>query len=136
MPVASSDDLAAAAALLGYHPTHSVGTGDPFCGLCATNVTGEDGMLMCPRALPVREIFPTDRTAKLVESVLGPNKPKVGAAYVTNRVVNVQGTKSTWRVEERTSFRTGETYWHCPCPSWKYHGELRCKHTDIARQEQ
>jgi hypothetical protein len=135
MPVASRDDLDAAALLLGYHPTHLVNLASNLCDLCATNVTGELGMTMCPQALPPEG---TVIKAKVVhvEDVLVPKKPKVGAVYATMRVVNVKGSNAPWRVEERMSFRTGETYWYCPCPSWKYQGHFRCKHTDIARQEQ
>lgn len=45
-------DLDAAALLLGYHPTHLMAEGSPFCQLCAMNVRTDGGMTMCPEALP------------------------------------------------------------------------------------
>ena len=100
---ATDADLSAAAALLGYHPTHKVdGVAPrtmPFCDACATNLTSPLAMEPCP---------------------------KTGLLQTWD----VVGTTRNWRVEKRIDTKNGGTYLYCPCPAWKFGGQ-DCKHTTI-----
>lgn len=100
MQTLTRDDIDAAMALLGYHPSHVIEWGSMFCGKCATNVTGEHGPLPCPYGVSERAL----------------------------RTWDFLGSTRMWTVEERIDHKNGGTYLYCQCPAWKFGGQV-CKHT-------
>lgn len=139
MPAASKADMEAAAVLLGYHPTHLLGTGSMFCDMCATNVTGPMGMDQCPNALPPAGTVIPGRIRP--EADPGGRNPRASAPTTRRdgvRVWRINGSNGVvWDVEERIATRgpdKGRPYMFCPCPAWRF-GHQRCKHTDLASQE-
>jgi hypothetical protein len=68
--------------------------------------------------------IPTDEDYAAVLTIMG--GPTLHDAFL--RSWDVPGSTGLRRVEERIDTKNGGTYLYCPCPSWKFQGQM-CKHT-------